>query len=354
MSTPALLTPSSSPVLAPVAPAPPDAPLSTRLREDLQLRGYAVRTQDSYVNAVMGLATFVGRPVEALATLTEAELRAYFLHLVGERHVARSTLTVYRGGVRFFVETTLGRTFPVLDLVRPAKRRVLPVVLTLAEVRLLLGLVRDPRARMCLTVIYSCGLRLSEGLQLRTTDVDSGRMLVRVQRGKGGQDRYVPLPARPLDLLRAYWRAWHRQPRRASWGAGGVRVPPPPSGWLFPRGRAGAARADEPAEALRRRGPREPAAEARLDPHAPALVRDAAAGGGRAPAGDPGGVRPPQPRDDGDLHAHYADDHQRPPRHGRHADGRAVRPIPGTTAARRHAGRRRRRAPLRAGVPGAV
>ena len=228
MSTPAH-TPSSSLVPASVASVPPAAPLSTRLREDLQLRGYAARTQDSYVNAVVGLATFVGRPLEALATLTEAELRAYFLHLVGERHVARSTLTVYRGGVRFFVETTLGRTFPVLDLVRPAKRRVLPVVLTLAEVRGLLGRVRDLRTRMCLTTIYSCGLRLSEGLQLRTTDIDSGRRLIRVQRGKGGQDRYVPLPERTLDLLRAYWRAWYRRtpckPQRP--GRDGA--------WLFPR-----------------------------------------------------------------------------------------------------------------------
>jgi integrase/recombinase XerD len=237
-------TPIPSPLLSVLPSSPetptPAVPLPTRLREDLQLRGYAARTQASYLDAVVGLARFVGRPLEALDTLTEAELRAYFLHLVAERHVSRSTLTVYRGGLRFFVETTLGRAWPVLDLVRPAKRRVLPAVLTPAEVRVVLGLVRDPRARMCLTTIYSCGLRLSEGLRLRTTDVDSARMLVRVVHGKGGQDRYVPLPARTLELLRAYWRAWQRAARRPVWGVGGSRVAPPRSGWLFPRQGGGA------------------------------------------------------------------------------------------------------------------
>jgi integrase/recombinase XerD len=231
MSTP---TPTSSLTPATAATPVPVASLPTRLREDLQLRGYAARTRASYLDAVVGLARFVGRPLEALDTLTEAELRAYFLHLVSERHVARSTLTVYRGGLRFFVETTLGRTWPVLDLVRPAKRRVLPVVLTLAEVRLLLGLVRDLRARMCLTTIYSCGLRLSEGLRLRTSDIDGARMFVRVEHGKGGQDRYVPLPERTLQLLRKYWRAWHRVPRRPTWGVGGAPTPLPRTGWLFP------------------------------------------------------------------------------------------------------------------------
>jgi site-specific recombinase XerD len=210
-------TQSGTPLGTPLGAHTPPLALPTRLREDLQLRGFAARTQASYLDVVAGLARFVGRPVEALATLTEAELRAYFLHLVAERHVSRSTLTVHRGGLRFFVETTLGHTWPVLELVRPAKRRVLPVVLTPAEVRLLFERVRDRRARMCLTTIYSCGLRLSEGLQLRTSDIDSARMLVRIERGKGGQDRYVPLPARTLVLLRAYWRAWR-----------------PAAPWLFP------------------------------------------------------------------------------------------------------------------------
>ena len=207
--------------------------LTARMREDMQLRGFAPRTQSSYLDAVTGLARFCARAPDALETLTEAELRAFFLHLVTERRASRSTLLVYRSGIRFLVETTLARAWPVLDLVRPARRHALPVVLSPAEVRLLLGQVRDPRARLCLTTIYSCGLRLSEGLGLRTRDIDSARMLVRVERGKGGRDRYVPLPARTLTLLRDYWRTcWGRSAvRRAS----PARTARPAPEWLFPK-----------------------------------------------------------------------------------------------------------------------
>ncbi|MDV7390719.1 tyrosine-type recombinase/integrase, partial [Arthrospira platensis SPKY1] len=104
--------------------------------------------------------------------------------------------------IRFLYEVTLGRTWPVFDLVRPAKRQVLPVVLSVEEVRQLLAAVQDPRAGMALTVIYSCGLRLSEGVGLETRDIDSARMVVRVRAGKGGRDRYVPLPERTLQRLR--------------------------------------------------------------------------------------------------------------------------------------------------------
>jgi site-specific recombinase XerD len=105
--------------------------LIDRMREDMQLRGRAARSQKSYLDAVKSLAKFCGRPPTELETLTEEELRAFFLHLVTERRAARGTVTIYRGGIRFLVETTLKRTWPVLDLVRPAKRHALPVVLTI-------------------------------------------------------------------------------------------------------------------------------------------------------------------------------------------------------------------------------
>lgn len=191
--------------------------LTERMQEDMRLRGLAARTQEAYLGAVTSLGKYLGRAPDALATLTEEEIRQFFLHLVRERHASRSTVIVARSGIRFLVETTLGRQWAVFDLVRPAKRYALPVVLSIDEVRQLLGLVRDGRARMCLTIIYSCGLRLSEGLGLLVSDIDSARMMVRVRQGKGGRDRYVPLPTRTLELLRAYWRAW--QPARP---------------WLFP------------------------------------------------------------------------------------------------------------------------
>lgn len=205
----------------------PAQTLMNRLRDDMQLRGFAPRTQQSYLDAVLGLAKFCHRPADALESLTEDELRHYFLHLVTERRVARGTLGIHRSGIRFLVQTTLARSWPVLDLVRPAKRHALPVVLSVAEVGLLLRRVRDLRARYCLTTIYSCGLRLSEGIGLRTSDIDSSRMILWVRHGKGGRDRGVPLPERTLLLLRAYWREYWRG-----------RTPPPPSlPWLFPNRR---------------------------------------------------------------------------------------------------------------------
>ena len=201
--------------------------LLDRMRQDMQLRGLAPSTQEAYLDAVTGVAAFCARSPNALDSLTEDELRRYFLHLVEDRHASRSTVLQRRAGLRFLVAITLRRTWPVLDLVRPAKRRTLPVVLTPAEVRTLLALVRDPRVRMCLTTIYGCGLRLSEGTGLTTHDIDGARMVLRIRRGKGGRDRYVPLAERVLLLLRAYWRATS------------PRFPQPPGEqWVFPNRQA--------------------------------------------------------------------------------------------------------------------
>jgi integrase/recombinase XerD len=93
--------------------------------------------------------------------------------------------------------------------VRPAPEKKLPVILSFAEVRQLLSLVRLPRYRVCLTTIYSCGLRLQEGTHLQVADIDSARLMIHVRHGKGAKDRYVPLPQRTLQLLRQYWQQHH-------------------------------------------------------------------------------------------------------------------------------------------------
>ncbi len=96
---------------------------------------------------------------------------------------------------------------PVLDLVKPRKRLKLPVVLSVTEVRLVLQQIRSPMAHMALTLIYACGLRLSEGCQVRCGDIDGERSLLWVRNGKGGKDRAVPLPVSTLQRLRCYWKA---------------------------------------------------------------------------------------------------------------------------------------------------
>jgi len=177
--------------------------------EDLQLRGLAPRTQQCYVEAVKHLTPYYRRAPDQIS---EDELRQYFLFLINEKQVAESTFRIHLYGIRFFYERTLQRPWPVFDLVRPRHPQKLPVVLSLREVRSLLALVANPTARMCLQLIYACGLRLREGTQLQVLDIDSQRMLVRVRQGKGGKDRFVPLAPRVLELLRAYWQRQRPRP----------------------------------------------------------------------------------------------------------------------------------------------
>ncbi len=182
-------------------------PLRQRMIEDMQLRGFSPRTQESYVTAVRQLADhYHTRPDH----LTEEDLRRYFLYLATEKKVARATATIALCGIKFFYEHTLQRTWPTLRFVRPRREKKLPVVLSREEVRRILAEVRIPVYRACLTTIYACGLRLLEGAHLQVADVDSGRMLLHIH-GKGQKDRYVPLPEPTLALLRAYWRT-HRSP----------------------------------------------------------------------------------------------------------------------------------------------
>jgi len=177
--------------------------LRRRMIEDMQLQGLARGTQDVYVHAVQTLAEHYHRSPDHL---TEELVREFFLYLINRKHISEGTLRTYRGGIRFFYEVTLQRPMPLFDLVAHQRRRRLPVVLSIEEVRRLLGLVETPAVRMCLTMIYSCGLRLGEGARLQLRDIDSKRMMVYVRQGKGGKDRYVPLPQRSLELLRDYWR----------------------------------------------------------------------------------------------------------------------------------------------------
>jgi len=182
--------------------------LRQRLIDDLQLRGYAERTVETYVAVVARLARhFHAAPDQ----LSEAQRRDYLLHLTRERKLARSSFTQALSGLRFFYEQTLGRRWTILDVAHPKRDRQLPVVLSRDEVWRVLAAVRTPAYRVCLTTIYSCGLRLREALDLHVGQIDGGRMLLHVRRGKGGVDRMVPVPHVLLTLLRAHWRS-HRNP----------------------------------------------------------------------------------------------------------------------------------------------
>lgn len=182
--------------------------LRQRMIEDMQLMGLSKRTQENYVRTVRQLAEYYGKSPDLIS---DEELRQYFLHLTNDKRIAQSTMTVALCGIKFFYEYTLRRHLPMLVIARPQRERKLPVVLSREEVQRILACVRRPAYRACLSTIYSCGLRLEEGLRLQVSDIDSGRMVVRIRQGKGGKDRYVPLPPQTLELLRKYWLT-HRNP----------------------------------------------------------------------------------------------------------------------------------------------
>jgi integrase len=176
--------------------------------EDMQLRGLAARTQESYLAAVQQLALHFGKSPDLLS---EEELRQYFLFLCNEKQLAPNTTNVALNGIKFFYTHTLQRPWPLRDLLRPPIPKKLPIVLAPQEVWRIVEHVRRPDYRVCLRVIYACGLRLLEGVHLQVSQIDSARMQLHIRSGKGNTDRAVPLPPRTLTLLRAHWRL-HRNP----------------------------------------------------------------------------------------------------------------------------------------------
>src|SRR6266508_3578640 len=180
--------------------------LRKRMIECLQLRGLSARTQESYVRAVRQLAEHYHKSPDLI---TEEELRQYFLYIKNVKHYSRATPSVAIGGAKCRVKVSMEKDGTTFSMVRPAPEKKLPVILSLAEVRQILSHIRLPRYQVCLTTIYSCGLRLQEGTHLQVADIDSARLMIHVRHGKGAKDRYVPLPKRTLQLLRQYWKQHH-------------------------------------------------------------------------------------------------------------------------------------------------
>jgi integrase len=187
--------------------------LRERMLQDMQLRGFADRTQECYLRSVRLLAQHFNKPPDRI---TEEELRNYFLHVKNVKKWARATVTISLCGIKFFYTQTLKQQWTTFDLVRPQREKRLPVVLTREEIQRIFKCVRFQCYRVCLLTIYSCGLRLGEGCTLKVSNIDSQRMVIHVEQGKGGKDRYVPLPRRTLLELRNWYKT-HRNPN-----------------WLFP------------------------------------------------------------------------------------------------------------------------
>jgi integrase/recombinase XerD len=194
------------------------SPLRRRMIEDMRMRKLSTQTQTGYIRAVRHFAGYLGRSPD---TATDEELRRYQLHCV-DRGVSPTTLNATITGLRFFFEVTLKRPELMGKMSHIRVARTLPVVLSREEASRLIESARTLKHRTALSVAYGAGLRVSEVVALKVSDIDSQRMLLRVEQGKGRKDRYALLPPILLERLRAWWRHAH--------AAGKVL----PGGYLFP------------------------------------------------------------------------------------------------------------------------
>jgi len=170
--------------------------------EDMRMRKLAPGTQQSYVRAVRTLAAYRGRPPD---TASVEDLRSFQLHLV-DTGVSPITLNATLTGLRFFFDITLER-HELMARMHPVKvPQTLPVVLSPNEVARLLAAASNIKHRAELSVAYGAGLRASEVIELKVGDVESQRMTLRVEQGKGRQDRYALLSPVLLQRLRTCWR----------------------------------------------------------------------------------------------------------------------------------------------------
>ena len=194
-------------------------PLRQRMLEDMQIRHLASSTQRAYVEHVARFARHFGR---SPALLGPEEIRAYQVYLTNDKQLAPASRVITVAALRFFYTVTLQKTWSV-EAVIPAPKtpQTLPVVLSPAEVVQFLGCVAAPKHRAILTTCYAAGLRISEAVRLTPAAIDSQRMVLRVEQGKGQKDRYVMLSPKLLEILREWWRV--SRPRH----------------WLFPGARPG-------------------------------------------------------------------------------------------------------------------
>lgn len=194
-------------------------PLRQRMMEDIQVRNLSPHTQASYLQQVSLFARHFHTPPERLGP---EEIRAYQVYLMNEKKLAPSSILTAVAALRFLYKVTLKKDWRFAEIIpAPKKPQTLPVVLSPEEVVEFLGVVASRKHRVILTTCYAAGLRISEAVRLTLPAIDSARMVVRVEQGKGQKDRYVMLSPKLLEILREWWRV--ERPRH----------------WLFPGDRPG-------------------------------------------------------------------------------------------------------------------
>jgi integrase/recombinase XerD len=182
--------------------------LRKQMEADMALRGLAYRTREAYIDGVAKLAKFYSRRPDQIS---ETEVQRYLLYLLQERKLAHSSCNVVCSALEFFYRVTLNRLGTQFCLPRPKLPAKLPQVLSREEVTALIENTENLKHRALLMTSYGAGLRLLEVCYLKLTDIDSDRMTIRVEQGKGAKDRYTLLSPRLLEELRRYWFAYRPQ-----------------------------------------------------------------------------------------------------------------------------------------------
>lgn len=187
--------------------------LKEEMIKNLQLKGFSPKTQIAYIQYMKHFTRHFGRsPVD----LGESEIKDYLHYLINEKKVSRSYVNCAYSALKFFYETTLGRDWEIKKIPRVKSIKKLPTVLDNSEVKQLIEVTTNLKHRAILMTTYASGLRVSETASLKLSDIDSKRMQLRIEQGKGKKDRYALLSEVNLMLLREYWQKYH------------------PNNWLFP------------------------------------------------------------------------------------------------------------------------
>src|SRR6476660_10301868 len=202
-----------------IAPTHPISPLRQRMIDDMRMRQLSPKTQSHYLRAVRQFAGYLGRSPD---TATVEDLRRYQLHLV-DHGISPASLNAAITGLKFFFEVTLDHG-ELMYKMRPVRvPQTLPVVLSRDEVARLIGAAGNLKHQTALSVAYGAGLRASEVVALKVGDIDSERMILRIEQGKGHKDRYAMLSPVLLERLRAWWRVARAQGKMLDGSRRGMR-----------------------------------------------------------------------------------------------------------------------------------
>ena len=187
--------------------------LREQFKRDLSIKGFSDKTQSTYLRHVIAFSKFHDKSPDLLGT---EEIKDYLHYIITEKNISKSYVNQVYSGLKFFYETTLNRDWDMKSIPRTKKIKKLPLVLSKEEVKRILESNTNLKHRALLTTIYSAGLRVSEAVNLKIADIDSDNMLIKVNEGKGGKDRFTILSGVTLDILRDYFKYYK------------------PNEWLFP------------------------------------------------------------------------------------------------------------------------